>query len=85
MERWGLVARLAWWGQGGGRVGRMLETRSTGKNPMRAFRRRQVREALVEAGEARGRGRQRQRGKTGTIAGSEVQVGVLKHLKLRNW
>ncbi|KAK3535984.1 hypothetical protein QTP70_023725 [Hemibagrus guttatus] len=73
VERWGLVARLAWRGQGGGRVGRLLETRSTGKSRMRAFQRRQGREALVEAGGARGRGRHRQRGKTGTIAGSEEQ------------
>ncbi|KAF4094209.1 hypothetical protein AMELA_G00010320 [Ameiurus melas] len=83
MERWGMVARLAWWGQGGGRVGRMLETRSTGKNPMRAFQRRQVREALVEAGQARGRGRQRQRGKTRTIAGSEVQNDPPRSRRLR--
>ncbi|XP_026796199.3 uncharacterized protein LOC113542712 [Pangasianodon hypophthalmus] len=73
MERWGLVARLAWRGQGGGRVGRLLETRSTGKNPMRTFQRRRGREAFVEAGEARGRGRHREKGKTGTIAGSEEQ------------
>lgn len=83
IKRWGLMARLAWQGQGGGRVGRPLQTRSTGKNPMRAFQR--GNEALVEAGEKRGRGRHGQRGKTGTIAGSEGQVGVLKHLKLRNW
>ncbi|TSV81511.1 hypothetical protein Baya_13341 [Bagarius yarrelli] len=73
MERWGLVARLAWRGQGGGRVGRLLESRSTGKNRMRAAPRRQDREALVEAGEARGRGRRRQRGKAGKVAGSEKQ------------
>ncbi|XP_060741846.1 uncharacterized protein LOC132856325 [Tachysurus vachellii] len=73
MERWGLAARLAQQGQGGGRVGRLLETRSTRKRRMRAFQRRQGREALMEAGEARGRGRQRQRGKTGTFAGSEEQ------------
>lgn len=85
VERLGLVARLAWMGQGGGRVGRLLETRSTGKIRMRSFQRQQGRETLVEAGEARGRGRHRQRGKTGTIAGSEEQVGVLKRLKLRNW
>lgn len=82
MERWGLVARLAWQGQGGGRVGRLLQTRSTGKNPVRAFRK--GNEALVETSEARGRGRHGQRGKTGTIAGSKGQVGVFKHLKLRN-
>lgn len=83
MERSGLVARLAWQGQGGGRVGRLIQTRSTGKNPKRAFR--QGIEALVQAGEARGRGRHGKRGKTGTIAGSKGQVGVLQHLKLRNW
>lgn len=75
-ERCGLVARLAWRGQGGGRVGRLLETRSTGKNSMRAFQRRRGKEALVEAGEARGRGRRGQSGKAGTNAGSEGQVGV---------
>ncbi|KAF5904941.1 BTB/POZ domain-containing protein 18, partial [Clarias magur] len=80
MKRWGLVARLAWQGKGGGRVGRFLETRSTGKISMKAFQRwqnrealMQNREALVEAGEARGRGRQRQRGKTENVSGRKEQ------------
>ncbi|XP_027010482.2 uncharacterized protein LOC113647761 isoform X1 [Tachysurus fulvidraco] len=73
VERWGLVARLAQQGQGGGRVGRLLETRSTRKRRMRAFQRRQGREALMEAGEAKGRLRQRQRGKAVTFTGSEEQ------------
>lgn len=80
MKRCGLVAKLAWQGQGGGRVGRLLQTRSTGKKPSRSFKR--GNEPFVEAGEARGRGRHGQKGKTGTVAGSEGQVGVLKHFKL---
>lgn len=83
MVRRGLVAKLSWQGKGGGRVGRLLQARSTGKNTVRTFR--QGNKALLEAGEARGRGRRGQRGKTGTVAGSEGQVGVLKHLKLRKW
>lgn len=83
IKRWGLVARFACQGQGGGRVGRPLQTRLTGNYPVRAVR--QGNETLVEAGEARGRGRRGQRGKTGTIAGSEGQVRVLKHLKLKKW
>lgn len=82
MVRHGLVARLSWQGKGGGRVGRLLQARSRGKNPV-TFQ--QGNKALLEAGEARGRGRRGQRGKTGTVAGSEGQVGVLKHLKLRKW
>ncbi|KAI4879522.1 hypothetical protein NFI96_026819 [Prochilodus magdalenae] len=72
-ERWGWSPRLAFSGQGGGRVGRKLDTRPTGKHPVRLTRRRQGNRALVEIGEGRGRGRQRKRGRRGTQAVGEGQ------------
>ncbi|KAI5624855.1 BTB/POZ domain-containing protein 18 [Silurus asotus] len=70
MKRWGLVAGLAWRGQGGGRVGRLLETRTTGKNPKKEFWRQRGKKVFAEAKEARGRDRRRKRG---TNAGSQRQ------------
>ncbi|XP_062855716.1 uncharacterized protein LOC134318713 [Trichomycterus rosablanca] len=54
MERWGWVAGLAWMGQGGGRVGRKMDTRTTVKQRMKVFQRRRGRGALVKGGETRG-------------------------------
>ncbi|XP_066505077.1 uncharacterized protein [Hoplias malabaricus] len=59
-ERWGWAPRLVWRGQGGGKVGRKLDVRSTGIQQMRRGRGR-GRGSFLQ-GEWRDRGRQRQRG-----------------------
>ncbi|XP_016332122.1 uncharacterized protein LOC107680645 isoform X1 [Sinocyclocheilus anshuiensis] len=70
MNRYGRVARSAWMGQGGGRVGRMLDTRQMFKNQEMLKRRRQGRGAKKEEGEggrSRGRPRQRHTGSRGRL------------------
>ncbi|XP_058654499.1 uncharacterized protein LOC131553684 isoform X1 [Onychostoma macrolepis] len=70
MNRCGRVARSAWLGQGGGRVGRMLDTRQMFKNQEKLKRRQQGRGAMKEEGEggrSRGRPRQRQTGSRGRL------------------
>lgn len=52
--RCGWVAGLAQKGQGGGKVGRKMDGRSTVKQMMRVFQRRQGRGALVKTGEGKG-------------------------------
>ncbi|ROL47157.1 BTB/POZ domain-containing protein 18 [Anabarilius grahami] len=67
MNRCGRVVRSAWMGQGGGRVGRVLDTRQVFKNQERLKRRRQGRGVMKEEGEkgrssSRARPRQRKTG-----------------------
>ncbi|KAL1261867.1 hypothetical protein QQF64_007132 [Cirrhinus molitorella] len=65
MNRCGRVAGSARMGQGGGRVGRMLDTRQMFKNQERLKRRRQGRGAMKEEGE-RGRSSSRKPRQTGS-------------------
>ncbi len=88
MNRCGRVARSAWMGQGGGRVGRILDTRQMFKNQEKLKRRRQGRGAMKEEGEggrSRGRPRQRQTGSRGRLVEPVCQVGVSRHLQMRRY
>lgn len=88
MNRCGRVARSAWMGQGGGRVGRMLDTRQMFKNQEKLKRRRQGRGAMKaegEGGRSRGRPRQRQTGSRGRLVEPVCQVGVSRHLQMRRY
>lgn len=88
MNRCRRVARSAWMGQGGGRVGRMLDTRQMFKNQEKLKRRQQGRGAMKaegEGGRSRGRPRQRQTGSRGRLVEPVCQVGVSRRLQMRRY
>lgn len=88
MNRCGRVARSAWMGQGGGRVGRVLDNRQAFKNQKRLKRRRQGRGVMKEQGQkdrSSSRARQKQTGSRSRLVEPVCEVGVSRHHQMRRY